>query len=66
MSLNLSLLKKQKNLLPADGEIFYIPQFLNSEESKILFLNLMKKTRWKHEPISLFGKKILQPRLVRN
>jgi alkylated DNA repair dioxygenase AlkB len=64
MSLTLSLLKKQKNLLPADGEIFYIPQFLNSEESKILLLNLVTRNLWKHEPITLFGKKILQPRLT--
>lgn len=42
----------------------YLPDFFSKQESQYLF-NILKNTiSWKHEHITLFGKKVLQPRLT--
>ncbi len=51
------------NLLPKDGCVFYYSQFLNQNNIKKVFDELLKKTPWREEEITLFGKKVMQPRL---
>ena len=49
-----------KNLLPKDGEVYLLPQFFSCEESDSLYQSLLTNIQWKHEPIMMFGKEILQ------
>ncbi|MBA2403690.1 MAG: alpha-ketoglutarate-dependent dioxygenase AlkB [Bdellovibrionales bacterium] len=51
-------------ILPKDGEILHYPQFFNATECEIYFQSLKTQINWKHEPIKLFGKEIMQPRLT--
>jgi alkylated DNA repair dioxygenase AlkB len=53
-----------ENLLPFDGEAFYLPEFFSKNESAQLFIELKNEIEWKHEPIFIFGKKVMQPRLT--
>lgn len=52
------------NLLPFDGEVNFFPGFFNYEESEKFLRHLKAEVIWKQEPIILFGKKIMQPRLT--
>jgi hypothetical protein len=52
------------NILPKDGDVFYNPNLFSLEESKQFFRSLKEEIKWRHEPIVLFGKKIMQPRLT--
>lgn len=52
------------NLLPKDGEVFYKPDLFSPSESLSLFKSLQEEIKWRHEPIVLFGKQIMQPRLT--
>ena len=52
------------NLLPHGGEVFLWPEFLDSAESQSLFQDLEKHVQWKQEPILMFGKRVMQPRLT--
>lgn len=42
----------------------YIPDFFSKQESQYFFETLKDTISWKHEYITLFGKKVLQPRLT--
>ena len=42
----------------------YYPRFLDQEQSREYFQILKDTIGWKHEQITLFGKKVLQPRLT--
>ena len=53
-----------ENLIPYDGEVFYYPGFFSEDESTSLFTNLINQIEWRHEPIKIFGKEIMQPRLT--
>jgi alkylated DNA repair dioxygenase AlkB len=55
---------QKTNLLPRDGESFMFRDFFTVEESNFYFQNLVSKTLWKQEAISMFGKKVMQPRLT--
>ena len=52
------------NLLPFHGEVFYFPSFFTSGQSDRFFDGLQSNVAWKHEPVKLFGKEIMQPRLT--
>lgn len=52
-----------KNLLERDGELYYSP-FFSSEESRIFFQTIKDETPWKQEPIKIFGREVMQPRLT--
>ena len=52
------------NLLPKDGDVYYQPRFFSETESRELFQHLHSEIKWKHEPITIFGKKVMQPRLT--
>ncbi|WP_420154017.1 alpha-ketoglutarate-dependent dioxygenase AlkB family protein [Siphonobacter sp.] len=52
------------NLLPFQGEAFFYESFFSSEESDALFQQLYHEIPWKQEPIRIFGKEVMQPRLT--
>ncbi|MDA0314606.1 MAG: alpha-ketoglutarate-dependent dioxygenase AlkB [Bacteroidetes bacterium] len=52
------------NLLPFQGEAYFYPNFLSLEEADLYFNVLQDGLFWQHEPIWMFGKQILQPRLT--
>jgi len=47
-----------------DAELYYISSFWSKIEADLLFNNLNNEIPWKHDPITVFGKKYLQPRLT--
>ncbi len=53
-----------QNLLPKDGEVYLFPTFFSGEDSDRYFKTLLTEVPWKHEPIVLFGREIMQPRLT--
>lgn len=53
-----------QNLLPFDGEVYYFPDFFSNADSNDLYQKIKNETPWRHEPIKLFGKEIMQPRLT--
>lgn len=53
-----------KNLLPYGGEVYYMPNCFSKGQADELFLELKQTLSWKHEPIRIFGKMIMQPRLT--
>lgn len=52
------------NLLPFGGELYYSPHVFSREQSDEYFNQLFTEIRWKQEPIKIFGREILQPRLT--
>jgi len=52
------------NLLPRDGMVNFFPGFFSEQESDLYFNSLIKEISWKQEPIIIFGKQIMQPRLT--
>lgn len=53
-----------ENLLPFDGETHYFNEFLHKIEADLFFEKLKNQIEWNQEPIKLFGKTIMQPRLT--
>jgi alkylated DNA repair dioxygenase AlkB len=51
------------NLLPSNGIIYYIPNFINDSENNI-FNILMNEINWKQDELTLYGKKIITKRKV--
>jgi alkylated DNA repair dioxygenase AlkB len=47
-----------------DGEIFYYPNFLDLEKANELFRKLKDSIPWQQDPIKIFGKTYMQPRLT--
>ncbi|UYQ93397.1 alpha-ketoglutarate-dependent dioxygenase AlkB [Chitinophaga horti] len=54
----------ENNLLPFDGEAYLFPQLFTAAESDTFFRRLQQETAWKQEPIKMFGKEVMQPRLT--
>ena len=54
---------KTPNLLPYDGYANYIPNFIY-ESNNTFFEKLLKEVNWKHDEITLYGKKIITKRQV--
>ncbi|MDO9554324.1 alpha-ketoglutarate-dependent dioxygenase AlkB [Rhodonellum sp.] len=52
------------NLLPFQGEASFFPDFFSEQESDLLFQKAVEEIHWKQEPIWMFGKKVMQPRLT--
>ena len=59
-----SLFDTNKNLLPFGGEILLFQNFFSDQECKKDSDYLESEIKWKQEPITIFGKKIMQPRLT--
>ncbi|MES2543723.1 MAG: alpha-ketoglutarate-dependent dioxygenase AlkB [Bacteroidota bacterium] len=47
-----------------DATISYYPSFFTNEEANSIYKELMEKTEWQQDKITLFGKTHLQPRLT--
>lgn len=56
--------ENSENLLPQDGEVFIFPGYFAPHQSNDYFATLLKEVPWKQEPIILYGKEIMQPRLT--
>ena len=60
-----NFLSTEKITLPLPDAVFeFYPNFFHKEEADILFQKLLSETSWQHDEISIFGKKMLQPRLT--
>lgn len=57
-------MKRENNLLPHHGEAYIYPLFFSKEESDRFLVSLLKEVQWKQEPIRIFGKTVMQPRLT--
>lgn len=53
-----------RNLLPAQGEAFYYQAFFSDEQCRTYWQRLTQEIAWKQEPIWMFGKQVMQPRLT--
>ena len=61
----MNLFNEEEIILPLkDGQFIYYPKFLNEALASELFHSIYKETNWKEDSITIFGKKILQPRLT--
>jgi alkylated DNA repair dioxygenase AlkB len=52
------------NLLPSGGEAWFYPDFFPAEAATQYFENLLGEIDWKQQPIKIFGKAVMQPRLT--
>jgi len=59
-----SLFNDDKNLLPYHGEAFLHSGVFNKTTSAFYFKELLGTIAWKQEPIIIFGKKVMQPRMT--
>jgi alkylated DNA repair dioxygenase AlkB len=59
-----SLFELNENLLPFDGEVLYYSGFFTPGESDMYLQLLENEIIWKQEPVKIFGKEVLQPRLT--
>src|SRR5262245_55835241 len=50
--------------LAGGGELLFDEQWLPAAESQALFESLARETPWKHEAITIAGRKVMQPRLT--
>ncbi|MCS5490268.1 alpha-ketoglutarate-dependent dioxygenase AlkB family protein [Algoriphagus limi] len=53
-----------ENILPHHGEIRLYDHFFDSGKANFFFEKLQNTIHWKQEPIWIFGKKVMQPRLT--
>lgn len=59
-----NLFDTNENLLPANGFVQFYPQFFTKAESDIYLQHLLTQINWNQEPIKIFGKEVMQPRLT--
>src|SRR6476620_9782215 len=52
------------DILPYNGVTLLHPQFFSPAESEQYFNTLMNEINLKQEPIKIFGKEVMQPRLT--
>ena len=52
------------NLLPLDGSLKLAESFLSVGEANDLYNKIEKETQWQQLPIKIFGKEVMQPRLI--
>lgn len=56
--------KREQPLELPDATIYYYPNFLTSSNATALFQKLHDSIPWQHDPITVFGKTYMQPRLT--
>jgi alkylated DNA repair dioxygenase AlkB len=56
--------QESRNLLPFQGEVTFHPNFFSVKEADVFFQVLQDRLAWQQEPIWMFGKQVLQPRLT--
>jgi alkylated DNA repair dioxygenase AlkB len=54
----------QTNILPFSGEALLYENLFSREESCRIYEHLVTTIHWKQEPIKMFGKMVMQPRLT--
>ncbi|MCS6906045.1 MAG: alpha-ketoglutarate-dependent dioxygenase AlkB [Bacteroidia bacterium] len=64
MKLNDTIKLDTYKIVIPNGLIYHIPEFIPLQESKKLFIFLVRSLFWRKDSIQLFGKKIMQPRLT--
>lgn len=64
MKLKQSYCDLNKNLLPFNGEAYYYPGLFTQELSELYLKALLTEVPWIQEPIKIFGKEVMQPRLT--
>jgi alkylated DNA repair dioxygenase AlkB len=52
------------NLLPQDGSLIYVPDFLRKIEADHSFQALKEKVNWRNDKIKMYGKEHFLPRLT--
>lgn len=55
---------ENENLLPFQGKTILYADFLQKEEADRFLSQLIEAVPWRQEPIWMFGKKVMQPRLT--
>lgn len=55
---------RPENLLPYQGQVYFYSDFLSENENKEFYSALLNEVPWKQEPIKIFGKELMQPRLT--
>ncbi|UGS24250.1 alpha-ketoglutarate-dependent dioxygenase AlkB family protein [Flavobacterium channae] len=61
----LDLFPKEKIVLPLPDAVFeFYPNFFDKEEADLLLEKILTETPWQQDDITIFGKKIAQPRLT--
>jgi alkylated DNA repair dioxygenase AlkB len=58
------MISDTSNLLPFDGAAYLVPDAFTIKESDHYLSALQRDIAWKQEPIKIFGKEVLQPRLT--
>lgn len=53
-----------ENLLPHHGEVLFFPEFFSTGEADMFFSDLHASTSWRQEPVKIFGREVMQPRLT--
>lgn len=53
-----------QNLNLANAEVIFYPRLFQRSECQQLLTDLLEQIEWKQEPIKMFGKSVLQPRLT--
>lgn len=59
-----ALFNTDENILPCQGEAIFYPGFFLSAESDHYLTILREEIKWKQEPIKIYGKEVMQPRLT--
>jgi alkylated DNA repair dioxygenase AlkB len=62
--MKLDLFEFTENQLPHHGEVYFYTNFFSKEESDLFYSELKDEVPWKQEPIKIFGKEVMQPRLT--
>ena len=52
------------NVLLYNGDVFLYTHYFSTQESERYFKTLLEQIHWKQEPIKIFGKEVMQPRLT--
>lgn len=52
----------ETNLLPCDGELYYMPAVLDRSDSVLFFTDLLETIEWQSDVVHLFGKRIVTQR----
>ena len=58
------MLDQVDNLLPADGAVYLYQDFLSKSAATSLMKHLNQETNWTQREIIIFGRPVMQPRLM--
>ena len=61
--MTMSLFNEPEWIPIQDGQLLWLPEFLTADESQRFYNQLSAAVPWRQEPISMFGRTVLQPRL---